>query len=534
MTSSECILAVDLGTSGCKTALVALDGSVLGWEFEPVETLLLPGGGAEQRPEDWWQALCATTGRLLARGLVRTEAIVALCSSTQGEGTIPVDAQGAALCNAILWMDMRGASHIQRKVGGLINVAGYDVFKLARWIRLTGGAPSLTGKDPAGHMLYVRDVMPEIYARTHKFLNVLDYMNLRMTGRFVGTFDSITTSWVTDNRDSRHVTYDETLVRRSGVERDKFPDLVPCTATLGTLTNEAAQALGLSTRVQVVAGSIDTASAAIGSGAVRDYETHLYLGTSSWMAAHLPRKLTDIGASMASLPCARPDRYLLTALQATAGGNLTFLRDKILYHKDELLQEAALPDVYKIMDRIAAGTPAGSNGVLYTPWIYGERSPVEDATIRAGIHNLSLENSRADIIRAFLEGVAYNTRWLLQPFEKNLDQPIPALHLVGGGAASDIWCQIFADVLDRPVRQVADPIQCNVLGAAFIGAVGLGAMSFDLVPSRVRLRREYQPTKAHRGIYDDGFEAFTAIYKANKRIHRRLNHGRGAHTAPQG
>lgn len=534
MSATDCILAIDLGTSGCKTALVTLQGEVLGWEFEPIDTLLLPGGGAEQRPEDWWQALCATTGRLMARGLVAPEAVVALCSSTQGEGTVPVDAEGKALCNAILWMDMRGAEHVQRHVHGWINFAGYDVFKLARWVRLTGGAPSLTGKDPAGHMLYVRDSMPEIYARTHKFLNVLDYMNLRLTGRFVGSFDSITTSWVTDNRDARNVTYDDTLVRYSGIAREKFPDLLPCTGIVGNLTPAAAQALGLTPRVQVVAGAIDTGAAAIGSGAVRDYETHLYLGTSSWMAAHMPNKKTDIIASMASLPCARPERYLLTALQATAGGNLTFLRDKILYHKDELLQEASLPDVYKIMDRIAAATPAGSNGVIYTPWIYGERSPVDNPTIRAGIHNLSLENSRADIIRAFLEGVAYNTRWLLQPFEKNLGQPIPALHLVGGGAASDIWCQIFADVLDRPVRQVADPIQCNVLGAAFIGAVGLGAMTFDEVPARVRFKREYLPTKAHRDVYDTAFAAFTAIYQANKKIHHRLNRGRGAHTPPQG
>ena len=160
---------------------------------------------------------------------------------------------------------------------------------------------------------------------------------------------------------------------------------------------------------------------------MRDYAAHLYIGTSSWLAAHVPFKKTDIVSSLASVPCAIPGRYLLTALQATAGGNLTFLRDKILYHKDELLQEEHVPDVYKIMDRIAERTPAGSHGVLYTPWIYGERAPVEDATVRAAIYNLSLENSREDIIRAVLEGVAFNTRWLLRPFEKFL-RPLARLH----------------------------------------------------------------------------------------------------------
>ena len=136
---------------------------------------------------------------------------------------------------------------------------------------------------------------------------------------------------------------------------------------------------------------------------------HLYIGTSSWIAAHVPFKKTDIASSLASIPCAVPGRYLLTALQATAGGNLTFLRDNIIYHKDELLQEAAVPDIFKVLDQIAHRVPAGSNGVMYTPWIWGERAPVEDRTLRAGLYNLSLNNGREDIIRAFLEGIAFNT-----------------------------------------------------------------------------------------------------------------------------
>src|SRR5262249_41781845 len=158
------------------------------------------------------------------------------------------------------------------------------------------------------------------------------------------------------------------------------------------------------------------------------------------------------------------------------------LRDKILYHRDELLCEENVPDVYKIMDRIAERTPAGSNGVLYTPWIYGERAPAEDFTVRAAIYNLSLENSRAAIIRAVLEVVALNPRWLLQPFEKFLSRSLDCINIVGGGASSRVWCQIFADVLNRPIRQVKDPIQANVRGAAFIAAVGLGILAFDNVP----------------------------------------------------
>ena len=422
--ASRYILAVDLGTSGAKVALIGVDGRVAAWEAEPVVLRVLPGGGAEQAPDDWWRALVAATRRLLARHDGPAAEVAAVCCSTQGEGTVPVDESGAPLMDCILWMDMRGAPHLRRQFGGLANMQGMSLARIRRWIRLTGGMPSPTGKDPAAHMLLVRDAFPEVYERTYKFLNVLDYLNLRLTGRFVATYDSILTSWVTDNRDADGVRYDSGLVRDCGIDADKLPEIVKCTEVLGPLTAEAAEALGLAPGTQVVAGAIDNTAAAVGAGTTGDYDVHLYIGTSSWMAAHVPFKKTDIFSSLASVPCAVPGRWLLTALQATAGGNLTFLRDNILYHEDELLAEEKQPDVFKIFDRIAERVPPGSNGVLYTPWIWGERAPVDDRTLRAGLYNLSLGSTREDVVRAFLEGVALNTRWLLEPVRKFLGRPV--------------------------------------------------------------------------------------------------------------
>ena len=517
------VLAVDLGTSGCKTALVSNQGEVSGWEFDPVDTHLFAKGGAEQNPDDWWSAFLNTAGRLLKKSSVKPEQVVAVCCSTQGEGTVPVDADGNALCSCVLWMDTRGAEHLNKIAKGIVNVAGYAPTKLLRWVRLTGGAPSLTGKDPAAHMLLIKNEFPEIYAKTAKFLNVLDYMNLRLTGRCVATDDSILTSWVTDNRNASKIIYNDSLVRISGVDRDKLPDIVPCTEVIGTVQTDVADKLGLPHDVPVIAGSIDTSAAAVGSGAVRDFEAHIYLGTSSWLAAHVPFKKTDIITAIASVPCAIQGRYLMTALQATAGGNLTFLRDKILYHKDELLAEEEVPDVYKIMDRIVERTPPGSNGVIFTPWSYGERSPVEDPYIRAGIHNLSLENSREDIIRAVFEGVAFNNRWLLKPVERFLGKSLDAITLTGGGANSDVWCQVFADVMQRPIRQLADPIQVNVLGAAFIAFTGLGHIHYEDIPKIVRYKAEYIPCPETREVYDRQFREYVELYKRNKAIHHRLN-----------
>ena len=521
--TEKLILAVDLGTSGMKVALITISGKVLGWEAEPVRLLITPDGGAEQSPDEWWAAFLSATGRLLKRKQDAGPRVEAVCCSTQGEGTVPVDKNEVPLRNCILWMDMRGASHLKKQLGGPVSIDGASIEKVLRFVRLTGGMPSMTGKDPAGHMLFIRDTQPEIYSKTYKFLNVLDYLNLQLTGRFVATFDSILTSWVSDNRNPDAVHYNDGLISMLGLDSDKLPEIVACSEVIGTLKKDVAETLGLRDDVRVVAGSIDNTAAAIGSGAVDDFATHLYIGTSSWMAAHVPFKKTAIFDSLASVPCAVPGRYLLTALQATAGGNLTYLRDQIIYHKDELLQEADVPDIFKVLDQIANRVPAGSNGVIYTPWIWGERAPVDDKTVRAGLYNLSLHNTREDIIRAFLEGIAFNTRWLLKPVEKFLGRKVASINIIGGGAQSDVWCQIFADVMNLEIKQVANPIYANARGAAWIAAVGLGEIIFSDVPELVEIKQVYAPQSESRELYDERFDIFTKIYKKMSPIYKKLN-----------
>ncbi len=517
------ILATDLGTSSMKVALITIHGKVLSWESESIQLYLTPDGGVEQSPQEWWQAFLICCRRLFAQNLVPLSSVIAICCSTQGEGTIPVDRDGNPLMNCVLWMDMRGQPDLIRQHKGIINISGMNALKVLQWIRKTGGLPSISGKDPASHMLLIRNQFPKIYAKTFKFLNVLDYLNLRLTGQFTATYDSILTSWVTDNRNPDNIHYDQDLVRASGIDANKFPEIFPCTGVLGNLKAEVAVELGLSTSIKVVAGAIDNTAAAIGAGAVEDYLPHLYIGTSSWITAHVPFKKTDITSAMASLPCAVPGRYLLTALQATAGGNLNFLRDKIIYNKDELLQETAVPDIFKYLDQIAARVPAGANGVLYTPWIWGERAPVEDKSLRAGLYNLSLNNSREDIIRAFLEGIALNTRWLMQPVQRFLKRDVDLIHIVGGGAQSDIWCQIFADVLNVRIKQVQDPVYANARGAAWIGAVGMKEIRFADIPALVQIKKEYFPLEKNRSIYDQKFEHFLKIYDRMKDVYHEMN-----------
>jgi len=516
------VLAVDLGTSGCKCALVTLDGQVQAWAFRPV-ALHVQGVQAEQDPHEWWQALVSAAGELLAGDAARRQRVAAVCCSTQTEVTVCVDRTGEPIGRAISWLDARGAAAIARRARGrLVNIEGYGPLKLWRWLRLTGGAPSSTGRDLAGHMAYVRDEQPQVYERTHKFLNALDYLNLRLTGRVCATQDSLVTAWVTDNRDANRVRYDARLLRVLGIEADKLPEIVQSTDVIGTLMPQVADTLGLDPRTVVVAGAVDNSAVAVGA-AVRDFETHLYLGTSSWLGAHVPFMKTDVLRKIAAVPCAVPGRYLAMALQSTAGANLSFLRDRILYHPDELASDEEHPAVYEVLNRIAARVPPGARGLIYTPWLFGERTPVDDPRLRAGLINMSLEHTREDIFRAFLEGVALNTRWMMEPFAKLLGRDPGTIVAVGGGAQSDVWCQIIADVTGQPILQPESPIQANAIGATFIAGVGIGALRYDELGALRHTKQVFEPSPALRRLYADKFDAFKEVRRRLAPLYHRLN-----------
>ncbi|MGQ4873571.1 MAG: xylulokinase [Promethearchaeia archaeon] len=517
------ILALDLGTSGSKAAIVSTEGDVLDFEFEEVPLYLPSPGAAEQSPEDWWKAIKNTINRLIDKNLVNIDDIIGFCNTSQWSGTVAVDKDGSPLMNAIIWMDTRGAPYIKKLNKGILKISGYNVRKMYKFLKITGGGPTLSGKDSIAHILWLKNERPDIYENTYKFLEVQDYINYLMTGEFAASTVSIQLHWITDNRDINNIVYHDGLIKALKLNKSQFPKLLKSTEILGNIKKEIADELGLNKETKVIMGAPDVPAAAIGSGAVRDFEGHIYIGTSSWCVCHVPFKKTDVFHNMGTLPSAIPGRYLFTNEQEIAGGCLTFLRDKILYHKDELLLEEKAPDVYKIFDKIVENVQPGSNKLIFTPWLYGERSPVDDHTIRGGLYNISLDTSREHLIRAVFEGVAYNSRWICQYVEKNIGRELNPINLIGGGAKSNIWCQIYADVLNRTIRQVKDPIQANVRGAAFIASVGLGLMNFNDIPKYIKYNNIYKPNPENRKIYDELFDEFINIYKNNRNMYRRLN-----------
>jgi xylulokinase len=511
------ILAIDLGTSALKVALVSTTGEVVASEQETCRVKLLPGGGAEQDPRHWWDMITGASSRLMTRGGVPAGSVVAVACTAQWSGTVAVDERYEPLRDAIIWMDSRGAPYARGITHGLVNMQGYGVDKLARWLRTTGGIPARSGKDSIAHILWLKHEEPETYRRTHLFLEPKDWLNAQLTGRPAASFDSIALHWVTDNRRPDRIRYDQALLRLAGIERSRLPELLPATDILGPLLPGPASALGVPAGIPVVVGSPDIHAAAIGAGATRDFQAHLYVGTSSWLTCHVPFKRTDLLHNMASLPAPIPGRYFVANEQETAGAALTFLRDRVLFSADPPAS------AYAEFDRMAAQAPPGSHGVIFTPWLYGERTPVEDRFVRGGFHNLSLSADRDDLVRAVFEGVALNACWLLRTVERFTRRRLEPIRFIGGGARSDVWCQIFADVFGRTIEQVADPVNANARGAGLLAAVALGELTFDQVPDRVKVAGTYQPESGTRQFYDELFTEFVGFYRRNRKAHARLN-----------
>lgn len=516
------VLAIDHGTSGIKAAIVAVDGRVIDYAFQETPINYLPCGGAEQDPDDWWRALIKAAAELVERRVVDPADIVAMAVSSTFSTTVAVDKDGRHLMNALTWMDSRGAPHVKKLVSGFPSIEGYAVSMLLKWIPKTGGGPTLSGKDDIAHVLLVKNDFPEVYEKTHLFLPSKDYLNYRLTGRFASSYDAMQLFWVSDIRDINHIAYDPKLIAALGIDGDKLPPMTAATDILGPLKPDVAEAIGLMPDVKVVVCSPDHQTACIGSGAVEDFAAHLYIGTSSWVQAVVPFKKTDVLHSIASFPTAIPGRYQSVNEQDMAGGCLSSLFDNLLFF-DNALCTGKPADPYATVDTIAETVPPGCEKLLFLPWLNGERTPVDDTTLRGGFYNLSKTTTQNHLIRAILEGVALNTRWSLKYVEKFVGRALTPINIIGGGGQSDLWCQIFADVLNRKIRQVENPRQANARGAAFIAAVGLGELAFDDIPHLMQYRRTYEPDPDTRAIYDELFDIFVRIYRCNRKLFARLN-----------
>lgn len=518
--SEPWLLAVDLGTGGLKTGAVSLRGELLCKAFQPIETKYVPGGGATQDPVAWWAGIRSGVKEILDAGAVASD-LVGIGITGQWGSTVPVNADGCPAGDCLLWADHRGRSFSSTMLGGPLSVFGYSPGNILRWIQITGGAPSPGGADPLGHELYLRNCQPDVYARARTLLEPLDYLGMRFTGRRAATPATMILSWLTDNRPNAPLGYVPALLRRSGRDPSRLPELIPTGSVLGEILPGVAIELGLPAGVPVVAGVPDLHTAVVGSGATAPFEAHLTISTTAWIACEVPFKRTDVLRQVASVPGLRSGSYLVANNHETAGACLRWLRDSIIEPSDQLTGDRR--PTYEDLVRLAAQAPPGSRGVIFTPWLNGERTPVDDPNLRAAFLNLSMNADRACMVRSVMEGVAYNARWLLDAVERFVRRPLPTLRILGGGAASALWCQIHADILGRRIDRVAEPMHANLRGAGLFAAMSLGKVSAEEVASMTSVSDSFEPDPAASAAYEPIYGEYRHLYSRLRGLYARLD-----------
>ncbi len=503
---SELVLAVDLGTGGPKVGLVTVGGELRWWEHTEVPTEVGDGGARTQDAELWWQVIRASVRR--AAEAVDCSRVTAVGVTGQWASTVPVDDTGAPVGPCILWSDTRGAPYSRKLVGGA--VAGYSPKPLATWLRRSGGVPSPSGADPVGHYLFLQHECPDVLARTRWLVEPVDYLTMRFTGVPAASLASMTASWLTDNRDLGRLDYDEVLVRAAGVDASRLPPLVRTGSVVGTVRPDVAADLGIPSTAAVVTGLPDLHSASVGAGAAELGQPHASIGTTAWISAPVPGKKTDVLRQQASVPGLDNASYLLANNQESAGRNLQWWRD------------AVAPDMsYEDLLAEAEATPPGAGGAVFTPWLTGERSPVDDHNARAGFHGLGESTTRGHLTRAVVEGVALNAAWLLGAAERFVGSRLDEIRLVGGGARSDLWCQVMADATDRTIVRVSDPWLAGLRGAALFAAMALGRVSRQDVRGLVPTDPPFRPDPRHRSTYAALAAELPKLYAAQRGFFRR-------------
>lgn len=506
-------LAIDLGTGGPKVALVASDGTLAARSARAVTTERIPPDGAEQDPEEIWHAILSASREVLAEARAPRDAVCGIMCSAQFFSIVPVDARGQPLMKLLLWLDRRGARFSRALMEQVPDAA-------LRFLEIHGGIPF--GNDSLSHILHVKELHPEIYDRTDAFLEPVDFVTQRLTGVATGNLCTVFPMLLTDNRRPEEVAYSKALLELSGIDESKLPRLLPVDGQAGTLRDEVAQELDLPTGIPVFSGMNDTQAVTIGAGAYRPGFGGLNIGTTMQVLASAPAKHTDAEYQIVSMPSPLVGEYMAMAEIGLGGRPVEhFLRSVV--HASDPLGEHEAPDPFAGLDAAATSEPPGSGKLLYLPFLTGAGGPNGSGAMRGAFLNLSLDTTRARMLRAVLEGVAFHQRWVRPAVERFSGQPFAEIAVSGGGARSDAWVQILADVHDRPMQQLDDARHANTRGNAFLTFQRLGLVGPGEIDNFRPIRRSYDPRTENRQLYDELFEQFVASYDRIRPISEALN-----------
>ncbi|WP_034802364.1 FGGY-family carbohydrate kinase [Eubacterium sp. AB3007] len=525
------ILAYDIGTTGVKTCLFDVDDciSLVADASQGYPLYVLENGGAEQDAEDWWRGMCESTKEVLRKSGVECAVIRGLSFCSQMQGLVLVDREGNPVRRPMSYMDQRSGQELTAGIAHGVQIAGANVRKLLPSLWITG-AVSSSVKDPVWKYKWVEAHEPELFRKVYKWLDVKDYLISRCTGNFTMTRDSAFGTLLYDNR-PEHGEWSARLCSMFGVDREHLPEIIDATDVAGALTKQAAAELGLAPGTPVFGGGGDSSLIGVGAGSVEVGDTHIYSGTSGWVITVMDHRMVDVKSMIAAITGAQEGRYNYFAEMETAGKCLEWVRDHLaldeigIYLKKKDVSEgyeAQSVSLYDYMMETIREVPPGSGGVLFAPWLHGNRCPFEDAGATGMFLGIRLETGKTEMIRAVLEGVFYHLRWMLECQERKVKTSDP-VRFVGGGALSPVACQMLADILGRRVETVERPQNVGSVGAAAVASVGLGLIpTLDAVKSFVPVAATYVPDPARHEAYEPYYKAFRSLYPSNKVLFHAL------------
>lgn len=527
------VIAYDVGTTGLKSCLYEISGGspvkMIRGEVADYDLYVLDNGGVEQDPMQWWQAMCDSTGRLLSETGIGKEEIKGISFCAQMQAVVLVDEECNPVRNAMSYMDNRGAKQMEKGIQTGIKVAGMNAYKLLRSLKISG-AVSGSVKDPVWKYRWVADNEPEVFARVYKWLDVKDFLSSKASGRFTMSRDSAFSTLLYDTRAGRNC-FSEELCRMMDVNMDHLPEIVLSTDCVGGITEKSAAELGLAAGTPVFSGGGDASLIGVGAGAVNPGDTHVYMGTSGWVCTITEKQRLDVGSMIASIVGVDTESFNCFAELETAGKCLEWAKkhmilDDMNFYSDSQYAADLLEGNDNFYGDIAERTkdvPAGSNGVIFTPWLHGNRCPFEDPDARGMFFNLGLETTAADMYKAVIEGVCLHLKWQMEAMSK-LIKPSDTIRFAGGGSLQDQNCQILSDVLGKKIEVVENSRNTGTTGAAALIGIGLGEIgSLSEIRSMVSVERTYSPDPANVKVYNELFRVFMNLYKANKKNFRSVS-----------
>jgi len=463
------------------------------------------GGVAEQDPEAIWEALAQAVAEALRASPDAASRIATIVCGSQFSSLVPVDAVGRPVGPLVLYLDRRGAAASRACVE-----RSPQLWPL--WLERHGMPSALGGNDSLAHLLWFQTERPEIHARAHAYLEPMDYLTARLCGRVSANVCTLFPLLLTDNRRGCAGGYCDEMIAAAGVDRAKLPPLVAPGDVVGELLPEHAAAWGLPRGVRVLSGVNDTQALAFGTASHLGDRLGVSFGTTLVVTTLLPEMRANLQRFLLTQPAPIPGKHVLMAEGGFGGKALELVLERLVYADDSLGDHRA-DDTFERLETALAATEPGAGGVLFLPWLQGVWAPEPDGRARGAFLGLGLDTRREHLARAVLEGVACQLAWMLPHVEALTGRRHHELAFAAGGARSDAWAQIVADVCNRSVRQLAEPWLTNCRGAALLAFDRLGVRALDAAEETLAVRRVYAPRPALRELYDDRVGRFVLAHE---------------------